>query len=153
MTDLLTAERERLIRRFFELKPIAQKRFELLHARLPDGLRSVTVHQFGILLRLASGERTMREVAREASVSESAATAVTDRLAKQGLVERRHDLVDRRVVRVSLSERGAAMVEEFRDTACTQTALALSVLDDGQLEALVDVFETLATAPAPESDS
>jgi hypothetical protein len=54
-------------------------------------------------------------------------------------------------VRLSLSELGHSMLEEFRNAACRQNAATLSILTDVQLHALIDVFETLADT-SPKSD-
>jgi DNA-binding MarR family transcriptional regulator len=144
-------DRDQLVDRFFELRPMVSRRFETLHDKLPEGLRTVTLHQFGVLMRLRHGEMTIRELARDAGVTESAGTAVADRLVRQGLADRRHDEADRRVVRLSLSELGHSMLEEFRNAACRQNAATLSILTDVQLHALIDVFETLADT-SPKSD-
>ena len=139
--------RSALVDRYFELQPHLQRRFSAaVHRELRDELQSVTLHQLGVLFQLRSTTLTMRELARELDVSESAATAVTDRLVRQGLVDRLDDPADRRVVRLEISKSGAALVEQLHDAARRKTASLLSALDDAQLVQLVSIMETLDAA-------
>lgn len=142
-----------LVDRYFELQPHLQRRFSaVVHRELRDELQSVTLHQLGVLFQLRSTTLTMRELARELDVSESAATAVTDRLVRQGLVDRLDDPADRRVVRLELSKSGAALVKQLHDTARRKTASLLSALDDAQLVQLVSIMETLDAAASDRAD-
>lgn len=139
------ASREQLIDRFFELRPVLHRRFDTeLGRELRDELQSVTVHQLTALSRLKQGALTMRELAKELGVSESAATAITERLVRQDLVERSDDPTDRRVVRVSLSASGLRLVDRIHDTVREKTAELVAMLSDRQLAQLIDILETLA---------
>ena len=89
--------REVLVERYCELQPQMQRRFSaLLHRDLRDELHAVTDHQLSVLTYLRGQSVTMRELAKELDVGESAATAVVDRLVRQGLVLRCDDPSDRR---------------------------------------------------------
>jgi len=139
--------RDALVDRYFELQPQMQRRFSAaLHRELRDELHSVTVHQLGVLMHLRSQSVTMRELAKELDVGESAATAVVDRLVRQGLVVRHDDPADRRVVRLSLSDAGASLVAKLQETAFRKTAKLLVALSDEQLAQLVAIMETLEAA-------
>lgn len=149
-TSSCRTSRDELVDRFFELQPQMQRRFNLgIHRELRDELHSVTVHQLGVLLHLRAGTLTMRELAKELDVSESAATAVTDRLVRQDLVVRQDDPSDRRIVRLALSAAGATLVTKLHETACRKTASLLSVLSDRQLAQLISIMETLEAADPP----
>ena len=85
-------------------------------------------------------------------MGESAATAVVDRLVRQGLVVRRDDPSDRRVVRLALSDTGESLVTKLHATACRKTANLLVSLSDDQLAQLVATMEMLdAAASASEA--
>lgn len=115
-----------------------QRRFSaLLHRELRDELHAVTGHQLSVLAYLRGQSVTIRELARELDVGESAATAVVDRLVRQGLVARRDDPSDRRVVRLALSDSGESLVTKLHATACRKTANLLVSLSDDQLAELV----------------
>jgi DNA-binding MarR family transcriptional regulator len=122
----------------------------LLHGELREELHVVTDHQLTVLTCLKHGSMTMRELATQLGVGESAATAVVDRLVRQGLVVRCDDPVDRRVVRLTLSPTGESVVAEMNATICRKTASLLDVLSDEQLGQLVAIIETLAAATAIE---
>jgi DNA-binding MarR family transcriptional regulator len=115
-----------------------------IYRELREELQSVTIHQLTALSHLKGGSVTMRELSKDLDVSESSATAVTDRLLRQGLVERLSDPTDRRVVRLALSSAGRTLVERLDEAATRKTAEMLSALTDVQLEQLIDILETLA---------
>ena len=145
--------REVLVDRYCELQPQMQRRFSaFLHRELRDELHAVTGHQLSVLAYLRGQSVTMRELARELDVGESAATAVVDRLVRQGLVVRRDDPSDRRVVRLALSDNGESLVTKLHATACRKTANLLVALSDDQLAQLVTTMEMLdAAASATEA--
>ena len=61
----------------------------------------------------SEGPRTVRGLADGLGLETSSATRLVDGLARDGLVERRRDEVDRRRVFLSLTERGAQFVASF----------------------------------------
>jgi len=146
--------RELLIDRYCELQPQLQRRFNaLLHGELREELHAVTDHQRLVLTHLRGRSVTMRELATKLGVGESAATAVVERLVRQGLVLRCDDPSDRRVVRLALSHEGDQIAGELQAKACAKTASLLAVLSDEQLVQLVEIMETLDAAAAQEMSS
>ncbi|MGO8874405.1 MAG: MarR family winged helix-turn-helix transcriptional regulator [Acidimicrobiales bacterium] len=145
--------RAELTERIFELRPLMKRLFGAgIYRELREELQSVTIHQLTALGHLKGGSVTMRELAKDLDVSESSATAVTDRLVRQGLVERQSDPSDRRVVRLAISSAGSALVERLDEAAASKTGEMLSALTDTQLEQLIDILETLARANPNERD-
>jgi DNA-binding MarR family transcriptional regulator len=145
-TDALA--RDLLVDRYCELRPQLQRHMSaLLHGELREELHAVTEHQRVVLTYLRGQTVTMRELAKQLGVGESAATAVVDRLVRQDLVVRSDDPLDRRVVRLALSSEGLSVVTELHAKACSKIASLLAGLSDDQLEQLVGIMETLdATA-------
>jgi DNA-binding MarR family transcriptional regulator len=146
--------RELLIDRYCELQPQLQRHMSaLLHGELHEELHTVTDHQLVVLTYLRGQSVTMRELAKQLGVGESAATAVVDRLVRQGLVVRCDDPSDRRVVRLALSDAGESAVTELNAKACHKTASLLAVLSDDQLAQLVRIMETLDGEAAKETSA
>ena len=112
--------------------------------------RSLTVHQLEALVALENGPVSMRELCDRLEISESAGTALVDRLAARGLVERRADPADRRVVRIAAGEDARAMVAQYRQLKQRRLAAVLADLPTDDLATLVRIYETvLAGAGAP----
>ena len=92
--------------RFIELLPTVIRGF----ARRESNYLSrgkITLPQFGVLELLSRHRQLpMNELARELGVSRPAATGLVDRLLAQGLVGRRGDTQDRRVIQAALTARG-----------------------------------------------
>jgi len=145
-------DRDQLINRLFELKPALERHLRVpLPEELRGELQSVTLHQLEVLGLLKRGGMRMRDLARELEVSEPAATAVADRLVRNGLVQRRSDPADRRTVRLELSDHAATVLGRFEAARREALTDVFEVVTDEQLRALVDVLETLASAPSPRA--
>ena len=127
-------------------------------AAIPDAIRSqlgsTTAHQLEALHVLqhtrARGDAgvTMNELARLQGCALSTASALADRLLREGLVERVADESDRRVVRLVLTEKGEASCEEFRQVKRTVTLETLSELSVEDMETLAVLLRKIATQPA-----
>jgi len=126
------------MRRMFEVQPDDEQRAKW---------RSLTVHQMEALVVLDRGSVTMRALCDHLDISESAGTALVDRLVARGMVERHPDPADRRLVRVALSEEARAMTEQYRALKRDRAAEALSVLSSEDLATLVRICEAI-TAPS-----
>ena len=63
------------------------------------------------------GPLPMRGLAETLDVSQASATGIVDRMEQRGLVERRRDDDDRRVVRVALTEEGRNLIAGVGDRA------------------------------------
>ncbi len=87
----------------------------------------------------------MSELAKHMSISESAATALIDRLFAQGLVSRFSDPKDRRMVKVGLSSYAERMIVQIEENRRRTVELLLSALEDEQLVTLVELLETIVT--------
>ncbi|MCX5680879.1 MAG: MarR family transcriptional regulator [Candidatus Omnitrophica bacterium] len=73
----------------------------------------ITLPQYSILRYLFNeGENAMSSVAEVLSVSKPSATGTIDRLIAQGLVSRRHDEKDRRIVWITITARGKKVVSD-----------------------------------------
>ena len=127
-------------------------------ASIPDAVRaqlgSATAHQLEALHALQlTRERgdagvTMNELARMQGCALSTASALADRLLREGLVERVADEADRRVVRLVPTEKGEASCEEFRLVKRSVTLQTLRGLSVEEMETLVALLRKVALQPA-----
>ncbi|WP_298089209.1 MarR family transcriptional regulator [uncultured Sphingomonas sp.] len=72
-------------------------------------------HQALLAIRAAPKAVLIGELARQLALRPNSVTGLVDRLAKQGLVERRETEGDRRRVPVSLTSRGEELIENLAD--------------------------------------
>src|SRR5215510_8904252 len=75
-------------------------------------------------------------------------TALVDRLEGLGLVERTADAEDRRVKRLVITKKGSALADEVIGAVFGQQTL-MSVLDDDEQHALLDLLTRLLDSPEP----
>jgi DNA-binding MarR family transcriptional regulator len=108
-----------------------------------EGLAKVTPEQFDVLTHILDrGSLSMSELAAARNVALNTATSLVDRLVLAGLVERRGDPGDRRVVRVAVTAQGQTLVERLRTI---RRAAMRRLLDDLGED---DVQRILAAMPA-----
>ena len=106
----------------------------------------ISISQSHILDVLAEeGDLTMQQLARRMFKSVSTMTRVVAQLVRRGYVRRRQDAADRRVVHVSITPQGKAIVAAIgRDLIETQKAI-LQAVPRGQWDGAFSVLEALAT--------
>ena len=90
------------------------------------------------------GEATAGELAKAGDLSPASVSSMLDHLERDGIVERRRSAEDRRVVVVTLTESGRALLNKKRTAWRARSAAALEGLDDAALRAAADVMHRLA---------
>ena len=144
--------RSQLALELLEIFPSLKRTFQAsIPTELREELAHVTTHQLealGLLLQLRGheGGASMQEVARMQGCALSTATALADRLIKQGLAERTADAEDRRVVKIAPTARARSLLEKFIESRRQIALGALEPLDDDEAAALVSLLRKVATA-------
>lgn len=115
--------------------------------RIEDEVQSRLRARFGISIarfdylaqldRAGGGPLTMTELGQLLMVSGGNMTGLTDRLQREGLVERRRDAIDRRVQRISMTPRGRALFAEMARAHRDWIADILQGLDKESAERLL----------------
>lgn len=137
--------RDGAVERYLELQPLVR---DLLDAAVEPELReefaSVTSHQVLALTRLPEQGLPMRQLAAMLRVTAATATVLADRLVARQLATRRQDPRDRRVVLLAPTELGRDLARRAGEARRQAAEAAFARLDDEQVEAWLDVMETLA---------
>lgn len=126
----------------FEAVMRLQREVLRFHARFDFGeLSRLHLGALGILSRADS--LPVSEVAAKLSMSRPQMTALTGKLVERGLVERGGDPSDRRVITLSLTREGRAVLQKGMDAAHREAAARLAVLSDADRAALAGAVRTL----------
>ena len=117
-------------------------------SRLREFLRvehSTTLPRFDVMAALYRRREsvTMSELSRMLLVSNGNATAVVDRLEKDGLVERSPSETDRRTVYVALTQTGLAQFEGLAKEHEAEVDTLFAGLSDTDIEMLTDIFKRM----------
>lgn len=91
-------------------------------------------------------ERTAGAITSAALVTSGAITNRVDRMEAKGLVERVRDTTDRRTVRIRLTERGHALIDELIVLHSANSARLLDVLGRDESDRLAGSLRTLLTS-------
>jgi DNA-binding MarR family transcriptional regulator len=90
----------------------------------------------------------MRQFAASVGISGAAATALADRMIKQGLAARRDDPKDRRTVWLAPTEHAIELLTSFRNSRRSSMSNALARLQPGQVAAFLEVLQILVQPEA-----
>ena len=91
------------------------------------------------------GEATAGELAKAAELSPASVSTMLDVLERDGIIERRRSDHDRRVVVVTLTESGRALLDEKRERWRARGREALAGVSDEHLLAAADVMHRMAS--------
>ena len=122
---------------------------------LGDVAEEVTLTQYRTLIVLASrGPQSLAELAEAVDVTPPTATRMCDRLIKKGLILRRHQRGDRRLIRLTLAKNGRELVDAVTQRRRTEIARLMAAVPADQQAALVDSLQRLSAAAGevPEQD-
>ncbi len=97
-----------------------------------------------VVLTTAGGSLELKILRRRLGWSKANATEVTATLAGRGLVLRRRDPSDRRVVVIDLTEQGWALVERVFPGHSSRVSEAFGALDEGEKRSLAEICRKLA---------
>ncbi|HOA70540.1 MAG: MarR family transcriptional regulator [Bacillota bacterium] len=140
--------RKTLIDRIDRLIHLIAGKFSREVAQAIEGTMSVS--EFLVLRMLAqTGPSRVSQIARKMQITASAVTFLTDKLADKELILRKRDEADRRVVLVSITEKGARVLEELEALRRAAAERMLEGLSDSELSGIVAILEKLAGSIAP----
>lgn len=147
-----TASTADVVERVLQLQPLLQ---QTLRVPLPDEVSSrlgtVTPHQLEALGRLPPEGITMHEFAEAVGISGAAATALANRMIRQGLAKRSYDPSDRRTVWLAPTTKGLETAEAVQAWRRRSVAQMVERLDAAQVTAFLEVLSALAL-PLPDRD-
>jgi DNA-binding MarR family transcriptional regulator len=147
------ASRDAVAAEILALLAQMRRRFEQgFPAELREELSSVTPHQIEALHHLmAGGGMTMNELAQAQHIALSSATALADRLLRQGLAQRTSDPADRRIVRLLPTDAAVELVQRASAAKRRIALRALSALDDEEAATLLALLAKIAERPAADN--
>ena len=110
--------------------------------RLGEGLQ-LTRTQVGIIKILAVAPQTTGELSRQLFLTGSAVTQTVDTLVRRGLVERRADEHDRRLVHLALTPDGLAVTSRLHDLRQTYLKGFVGRLSTAEIDAFISITAKL----------
>lgn len=114
---------------------------------VPSSLDTMPSAQARCLLEVARREgRPMQRLAQDMGLKLPALSQIVDRLVRRGFLERRTDALDRRVVRLFVTDAARAVIEETERAREGRLTEVLETFDPDRLARLVDDLNRLAEA-------
>lgn len=91
-----------------------------------------------------SGSITVSELAHQLQVTPGAATQLADSLTRSGYIERETDGSDRRVTRITLSEKGKQALQEAKKLKLAKLQEVLAPLSDAEVQTLAALLKKVS---------
>lgn len=104
------------------------------------------VELFALRCLFVEREPTMSRLARTLGVALSTSTKIVDRLTEKGLVERKRNDGDRRVVRVVLTPRGEYAASTYRKQMKDAVTKMLAALSRDKQQSFIQTWEEIVNA-------
>jgi DNA-binding MarR family transcriptional regulator len=130
-----------ILENLFRILPIIHKK--LLRMNLGGMTGNLSRLQLAIMGMLKEESLAVSEAARRLAIPKSQMTHLIDQLVNLGIVTRDHDTKDRRVVNISLTDHGKAMLEECRGVLKQTIRNKLTCLTQAELSELAMALEKL----------
>jgi len=112
------------------------------------------------LLKSKNGPVSMTDLAEASFISKPNLTTMVDRLCAHGLVERSANPNDRRIVNVSLTQKGTELLDRHREDLVAFIESRLSLLEESDLEKLqlalnelIGILEKIGESPKDSAHS
>ncbi|MED0656051.1 MarR family winged helix-turn-helix transcriptional regulator [Anoxybacillus ayderensis] len=133
---------QQFIERYLSVSFLVNKRgAALMKCELDD----VTHDQYYVLRHIYKrGVCTSTELADVFAVNKSAITAMTNRLVEKGMIERGRGGDDRRVIALSLTEKGRKWLEETEQNVYELVEAIMTKLSHEEIEQFIQTYEKLA---------
>jgi DNA-binding MarR family transcriptional regulator len=128
-----------------ELNQLSFRDFQGALKRWHAGTLSL-IHLNVLMLLRFNGPMTMSHVAETLDVSVASATGIIDRMEKKGVIERRRNDEDRRVVEVHVTETGEAVFSAMQAERQARMTKMLSDVPDTDLAALLTGLRAVRAA-------
>ncbi|HEX9060708.1 MAG TPA: MarR family transcriptional regulator [Clostridia bacterium] len=107
---------------------------------------------FTIIMLDRLGEITMSQLSEQLNFPMSTATGVIDRLVKKGYIERGKSESDRRIVAVSLTEKGRIFTQQLSSIISSYIKRAYDSLDEEERQYLFRIFSKISAAFQKNND-
>ncbi|MFC2068080.1 MarR family winged helix-turn-helix transcriptional regulator [Chloroflexota bacterium] len=117
---------------------------KILNIKLEGIQKEISRPHYSIITTLdESGILTISEIGKKTLITKPQMTHLVDRLIKLGLVERLPDTNDRRRIKIVLTNKGKAALEERRQIIKTNLNKMLSCLNDEELKEFSKALQTV----------
>ena len=149
-----TTARGRKLRRDLvdEMTAWNPREFIAMFRRIKHG--SISLIHLNVLTVLEmDGPQPMGRLAEALDVSVASMTGIVDRMENRGLVERRHDIEDRRVVLVQPTDAGRAVFTTIAETRRVGLAKMVEHLSDEEVEGLLKGHRALRKLRSAMADA
>ncbi|MFA5316956.1 MAG: MarR family transcriptional regulator [Dehalococcoidales bacterium] len=141
-----SADIDHILENLLLVFPVFHKK--LLRMDLSGATGNLTRLHLGIMIMLSEGNMTVSELSRVSMVPKPQMTHLIDKLVMLGIVDRRPDTTDRRVINLALTEHGCVLLEDSKHKVQDNIKTRLAGLTPEELSQMAKALETLGSIGA-----
>lgn len=143
MISLRDEKLQQLINRYIEVSNTVTKRAEaIIRQAIDEDLTNDQHYTLRFIYQV--GKCTSTELAEKFYVNKSAITAIINRLFEKGLIERNRDKNDRRVIYLSLTDKGRKLFLTVEEKIHKFVESFIKKFDDQEIESFISTYEKLS---------
>jgi len=138
---------DEVVELLLNIPPIMHRKMvrDVFRTALAQVEKEIAPHHLMILRVLYEfGPLHMTEVGEEISISRPQMTHSTDKLISLGMVERQHDVKDRRKINIKLTAKGRETIKKIQQVIQSRIKEKLSSLDEDDLDRLAASLRNMA---------
>jgi len=132
---------DRILDNMFNIMLVIHKK--MLRMDLGGDTDKLSRLHLAIMGNLSQANMTMSELAKSLMMTKPQSTHLVDGLVALGLVERRPDVTDRRVIHVALTDKGRILLEGMKQKVKDNTKIRLACLTAEEINQMSLALETL----------
>jgi len=103
-------------------------------------------HYLTLLLLKERGEISISKIGSHIGMKKQNMTYLTNKLVEEGLIRRLHDMSDRRVIKITLTDKGDEYLDKWRKNKIEETKKDFSFYNDEDMKKLCSSVETIKQA-------
>ena len=100
-------------------------------------------HYLTLIILKERGDLSISEIGNLIGMKKQNMTYLTNKLVEDGLIQRLHDMSDRRVIKIALTSKGEEYLEEWRKSKIKETKEDFSFYNDNDMNEIYSSIENI----------
>ena len=100
-------------------------------------------HYLTLIILKERGELSISEIGNQIGMKKQNMTYLTNKLVEDGLIQRLHDMSDRRVIKITLTGKGNEYLDKWRKSKIEETKEDFSFYNDNDLKEICRSIESI----------
>ncbi len=115
----------------------------LKHKNSNGRMKMSFAHYLTLIMLKDRGDLSISEIGNQIGMKKQNMTYLTNKLVEEGLIQRLHDMSDRRVIKITLTIKGNEYLDKWRKNKIEETKKDFSFYDDNDMKEIYSSIENI----------